>query len=367
MKTKKLLITLSLLAVAVLLAACGSKSAQSSASSSSAVSKITAEEAKKMMDAGGVTVVDVRTADEYAEKHIEGAILIPNEDIGDTMPALLPDKDTSILLYCRSGNRSAQAAKKLADIGYAHIYDFGGIKDWPYDTVSGAWDADAADKSAADTMTSGAAKTDAAAAGSSSSSGTASAAPSKTTDAAPSKTAETAPSNTASASAQKSGAAAAPAKKSGTLASFSATTLDGKSADESLFSGYKLTMINVWATYCGPCLGEMPELGELSSGYADKGVQIVGIVFDAYPSNSDGTYSDSDLDAARRIVDETGASYTHLLPSSDLSSAILDSVYAVPTTVFVDASGNQVGKAYIGSRSKSDWAGVIDSLLKEVG
>jgi rhodanese-related sulfurtransferase len=99
--------------------------------------KITAEEAKDMMDGGTVIIVDVRTLEEYTESHIPGAVLIPNESISDTLPDQLLDTDAQILVYCRTGNRSAQASEKLIALGYTHVYDFGGIIDWPYDTVSG--------------------------------------------------------------------------------------------------------------------------------------------------------------------------------------------------------------------------------------
>lgn len=94
---------------------------------------ISAKEAKKIMDSGEPYVlVDVRTQMEYDEKHIEGAILIPNETIGNQPIELLPDKNATILVYCRSGNRSKQAAEKLAALGYTNVLDFGGIIDWPY-------------------------------------------------------------------------------------------------------------------------------------------------------------------------------------------------------------------------------------------
>ena len=102
--------------------------------------KITAEEAKKMMDEGGVTVVDVRRADEYADTHIPGAILVPNESIGEEQPELLPDKDAVLLIHCRTGIRSKQASDKLVELGYTNVYDFGGIVDWPYETESGAFE-----------------------------------------------------------------------------------------------------------------------------------------------------------------------------------------------------------------------------------
>lgn len=99
--------------------------------------KITPEEAKKMIDAGGVTIVDVRREDEYRENHIPGAILVPNEGIGDEMPEELPDKDAVLLVHCRSGVRSKEASNKLVALGYTNVYDFGGIIDWPYETEKG--------------------------------------------------------------------------------------------------------------------------------------------------------------------------------------------------------------------------------------
>lgn len=131
---------------ALLLTACGgsggtspssSGSASGSAGEETAYRKITAQEAKELMDAGGVTVVDVRTAEEYAAGHIPDALLVPNETIGDTQPEALPDQDAVLLVYCRSGRRSEDAARKLAALGYKTVYDFGGMIDWPYDTVSG--------------------------------------------------------------------------------------------------------------------------------------------------------------------------------------------------------------------------------------
>ena len=97
--------------------------------------KISAEEAKARMDSGDeVTIVDVRTPEEFTSGHIPGAINVPNEGILDGMPEELSDKDAELLIYCRSGRRSAEAARKLLAMGYTRVYDFGGIIDWPYDT-----------------------------------------------------------------------------------------------------------------------------------------------------------------------------------------------------------------------------------------
>ncbi|NCB32882.1 MAG: rhodanese-like domain-containing protein [Erysipelotrichia bacterium] len=96
---------------------------------------ISAEEAKSMMDSSETVIVDVRRQDEYDAGHIENAMLIPNESIGNTAPTELADKDAVILVYCRTGIRARDASQKLADLGYTNVYDFGGISTWPFETV----------------------------------------------------------------------------------------------------------------------------------------------------------------------------------------------------------------------------------------
>ena len=97
--------------------------------------KISAEEAYEMMASQEVVVVDVRTREEYDGGHIENAVLVPNESIGSEMPEALPDKEATLLVYCRSGRRSKDAAEKLLKLGYQSVYDFGGVIDWPYELV----------------------------------------------------------------------------------------------------------------------------------------------------------------------------------------------------------------------------------------
>lgn len=98
---------------------------------------ITQEEAHALMEDGNDCIIlDVRTWEEYNEKHILNAICIPNETIGTEPLAELPDKDQLILVYCRSGNRSKQASEKLAAMGYTNIKEFGGINTWTGATVS---------------------------------------------------------------------------------------------------------------------------------------------------------------------------------------------------------------------------------------
>ena len=100
--------------------------------------QVNMDEAITMMEEdSGYIILDVRTPEEFADKHIPGAINIPNETIGTDEIPELPDKDQLILVYCRSGNRSKQASEKLAALGYTNIVEFGGINDWPGETVTG--------------------------------------------------------------------------------------------------------------------------------------------------------------------------------------------------------------------------------------
>ena len=99
--------------------------------------QITMDEAIAIMkEETGYLILDVRTPEEFRDKHIPGAVNIPNETIGSDEIPELPDKEQLILVYCRSGNRSKQAAEKLAALGYTNITEFGGINDWAGETVS---------------------------------------------------------------------------------------------------------------------------------------------------------------------------------------------------------------------------------------
>ncbi len=93
--------------------------------------------AKKMMEESSVIVLDVRTSEEYNEGHIPGAVLIADYEILETAEKILKDKNQTILVYCRSGNRSRKAANNLLYLGYQNVYDFGGIIDWPYEIEKG--------------------------------------------------------------------------------------------------------------------------------------------------------------------------------------------------------------------------------------
>jgi thiol-disulfide isomerase/thioredoxin len=128
-----------------------------------------------------------------------------------------------------------------------------------------------------------------------------------------------------------------------------------------VFADYEVTMVNIWASYCNPCVNEMPDLAELNGEYQDQGFQIVGIILDA--TDSKGSVDDAVLADAMDIIESTGADYTHIIPSAAMLGAYLRNISSVPTTVFVNSEGGIIGSAYVGSRSKADWAAIIDEKL----
>lgn len=128
---KKLLLLY--LACVLSLSACGENTAD--AGEKTGYRQISQAEAAEMMQKDdGHVVLDVRRPDEFDAGHIPGAVCIPNETITDTRPEQLPDTDQIILVYCRSGRRSKEAAQKLAGMGYKNVYEFGGIITWEGET-----------------------------------------------------------------------------------------------------------------------------------------------------------------------------------------------------------------------------------------
>ena len=126
-----------LLMMTLLLTGCTSP-APEPASPINTYRRISMQEAVEMMEKeDDYIILDVRTEQEYIAGHIPCAIVIPNETIGTEEIVQLPDKDQLIMVYCRSGNRSKQASDKLVKLGYTNIVEFGGINDWPGETVSG--------------------------------------------------------------------------------------------------------------------------------------------------------------------------------------------------------------------------------------
>ncbi len=135
---------------------------------------------------------------------------------------------------------------------------------------------------------------------------------------------------------------------------FTAETLTGESIDESYIRGNRLTMVNFWATWCGPCVGEMPDLAVIHTDYADQGFGILGVMI-----------WDGDVETAREFIAQQNIGYPIIL-AEDTFNAMSADYIGIPTTVFFDAYGVQVGETQLGSMSDADWRALIDSLLTEL-
>jgi len=134
--------------------------------------------------------------------------------------------------------------------------------------------------------------------------------------------------------------------------SFVTTDLAGGAWSDAAFRAHRLTMVNLWAYWCGPCTGELPDLQRLSEDYAAKGVQVLGIC-DAYDA--------SDVSNARQKLASLGVTYPNLRYVSAFDGALRTGY--VPMTVFIDQQGKIVGQAYVGARSYDGWAAVLNKLL----
>lgn len=147
--------------------------------------------------------------------------------------------------------------------------------------------------------------------------------------------------------------------------SFSGKDIEGNEVDtKELFANHKVTMINVWATYCQPCIKELPDLEQLNKDMEAEGLQIVGILSDVV--DIEGNYSQENWELGKKIVEEKGVTYPTIL--CDVSSFQKQiAVDAVPTTFFVDEQGNLLGEVQIGSLSKDEYQKMAEDALEEVG
>ncbi len=143
---KQIRLVLGALAVIILFASCSSGSSETAKPSASPSGEVTMNtaymtispaDAKDLIRKENITLVDVRTPEEYQEGHIPQAVLLPLDDIELKAKDILPNKNAVIIVYCRSGRRSKIASDELSNMGYKTVYDLGGIIDWPYETVSG--------------------------------------------------------------------------------------------------------------------------------------------------------------------------------------------------------------------------------------
>ena len=150
----------------------------------------------------------------------------------------------------------------------------------------------------------------------------------------------------------------------GNLGKFSMEDINGSAYTEELFADHDLTMVNVFTTWCTPCIREIPDLEKLHKEMEGQGVGVVGIVLDAIGSS--GKVDEKAVEKAKILAEKTGAAYPFLIPDEGYLGGRLAGIAAVPETFFVDKDGNIVGATYSGSRSFEDWKGIVEKELEGV-
>lgn len=142
------------------------------------------------------------------------------------------------------------------------------------------------------------------------------------------------------------------------IGEFVTEDINGNSYTHESFSENELTLVNVFTTWCSPCVQEIPELEELSTAMKDKGVGVIGIVMDA--TTADG------LEKAKALAERTGASYQFIIPDAGNMNGKLNSIMSFPTTFFVDKDGNIVGEEYLGAHDLAGWTQIVEDTLAEI-
>lgn len=148
------------------------------------------------------------------------------------------------------------------------------------------------------------------------------------------------------------------------LGEFSMQDIEGETYTQEMFADYDLTMVNVFTTWCTPCINEIPDLEKLRNEMKDQGVNVVGIVLNG--RDGFGKEDEETLEKAKLLAEKTGASYPFLIPDEEYLNGRLLEISAVPETFFADREGNIVGETYSGSRSLEEWQTILEVKLKEV-
>ena len=154
------------------------------------------------------------------------------------------------------------------------------------------------------------------------------------------------------------------AEDSTTVGKFETKGIDGKDYTEKVFSDYDLTLVNVFTTWCSPCVNEIPELEKLYEEMKEKGVGVVGVVLDTV--GDDGKQDEETVKKAGVLQEKTKASYPFLIPDSTMMNGRLNGISAFPETFFVDKEGNIVGETYTGSHTLDEWKEIVEKELKNV-
>lgn len=149
-----------------------------------------------------------------------------------------------------------------------------------------------------------------------------------------------------------------------TVGKFETKGIDGKDYTEKVFSDYDLTLVNIFTTWCSPCVNEIPELEKLYEEMKEKGVGVVGVVLDTV--GDDGKQDDATVKKAGVLQEKTKASYPFLIPDSTMMNGRLNGISAFPETFFVDKEGNIVGETYSGSHTLDEWKEIVEKELENI-
>ena len=145
---------------------------------------------------------------------------------------------------------------------------------------------------------------------------------------------------------------------------FETTGIDGKTYTEKVFSDYDLTLVNIFTTWCSPCVKEIPELQELYKEMKEKGVGVAGVVLDT--TDEKGNQDEEAVKKAGILQEKTKAEYPFLIPDTTMMNGRLQGISAFPETFFVDKDGNIVGDTYTGSHTLDEWKEIVEKELKNV-
>lgn len=148
----------------------------------------------------------------------------------------------------------------------------------------------------------------------------------------------------------------------------STTTLDGEAISGDEIKGEKLTVLNVWGTWCSPCVEELPHLQELSEIYEEQGVKIVGIMQDGVKQDSEtGLFipDESTIETGKTLLSEAEVKYTIILPDETIMDEFINQMQYFPTTFFLDSEGNLI-KTVFGANNTNGWRSIIDAVLEEI-
>ena len=149
-----------------------------------------------------------------------------------------------------------------------------------------------------------------------------------------------------------------------TVGKFETKGIEGKDYTEKVFSDYDLTLVNIFTTWCSPCVNEIPELEKLYEEMKEKGVGVVGVVLDTV--GDDGKQDDATVKKAGVLQKKTKDSYPFLIPDSTMMNGRLNGISAFPETFFVDKEGNIVGETYSGSHTLDEWKEIVEKELENI-